>query len=126
MWADLHSLEDRWVVVGKQSLLVRHSSLAHVNLLLNGGDAGLNLVHLGGCQAHELVAVPQAGRLWSPGQVCGHNGSPTPQLVHEPDVNLLQEVLQSMKQGLRAGCSLHSIPYSPGCGASCDSSDMLA
>ncbi|KAA6427333.1 MAG: hypothetical protein FRX49_01998 [Trebouxia sp. A1-2] len=52
-----------------------------------------------GCQTHELVAVPEAGRLQSPGQVCGHNGRSTPQLVHKPDVNLLQEVLQGMMQG---------------------------
>ena len=107
-WTDLHSLENGWVVVGQQSLLVRHSSLPHVNLLLYGGDAGLNLVHLGGCQTHELVAVPEAGRLRSPGQVCGHNGGSTPQLVHEPDVNLLQEVLQRMTQGWSAGCQLLS------------------
>ncbi len=104
MWTDLHSLEDRWVVVGQQSLLVRHSCLPRVNLLLYGGDAGLNLVHLRGCHTHELIALPETGRLWSPGQVCGHNGSSTPQLVHEPDVNLLQEVLQGMKQGSSAGC----------------------
>lgn len=91
--ANLNCLEDRRVVICQQGLLVSHSSLAHINLLLQGRDAGLNLIHLWGGEAHQLVALPQASRGGSSGQVCCHDGSPPPQLVHEPDVHLLEKVL---------------------------------
>lgn len=97
--ANLNCLEDRRVVIGKQCLLVSHSSLAHVNLLLQGGDAGLDLVHLWGGQAHQLVALPQASRGGSSGQVSCHHGGPPTQLVHKPDVHLLEKVLCRMVAG---------------------------
>ena len=71
--ADLHSLEDRRVVVGQQRLLVCNSRLAHVDFLLDGGDTGFNLVYLRDCEAHQLVALPQSGWGWGPGQVCGYD-----------------------------------------------------
>lgn len=42
-----------------------------------------------------MVGLLEGGRRGVPSQVCRHHRGTTPQLIHEPDVHLFQEVLDA-------------------------------